>query len=112
MEYTYCGQKWWPVCRILLVIYGFAILVRTFQQAGHVSNMTIKKVAYEGDISVRLFLVMAIVWTCYHIIILIVFVAIGYSVATIIDILGSVTSPVVILAMIFSPKVIQLQIYI
>ena len=106
MEYTYCGQKWWPVWRILLVIYGFAILVRTFQQAGHVSNMTIKKVAYEGDISVRLFLVMAIVWTCCYFIILMVFLVANHYEFTIVNILGSVTPPAVILAMIFLPKVI------
>ena len=112
MEYTYCGQKRWDVWIILLSTYGFVTLVRTFQQAGHVSKMTIKKIAYEGDISVRLLLVMAIVWPCRFFIMLIVFLVANHTEFTIINIFGSVTSPAVILAMIFSPKVIQLKIYI
>ena len=112
MEYTSCYQKWWLMWTILLALYGCAILVCTFQQAGHVSKMIIKKIAYEGDISVRLFLWMANVWMCRYFIMVIVYLVANHTEFTTIDILGSVTPPVVILAMIFLPKVIQLQIYI
>ena len=112
MEYVYCDQEWWYVWRILLYTYGSAVLVLTFKQAGHVSKMTIKQLAYEGDISVRLLLVIAIVWTCHYSISWIVLQANLYYESTIFYIFGFATIPLVILAMIFLPKVIQLQIYV
>ena len=90
---------------MIISIYNIAIIVCIFWQAGHVSQMNIKKLALEGDTSIRLLLLMVVVTVCY------IFIAVifGFSekryVVLIADILGSMTFPVMTIAMIFSPKV-------
>ena len=56
MEYAYCDQNQWYLWRIVLYTYSFGILVHIWRQASHVSKMSIKRIAYEGDISLRLLL--------------------------------------------------------
>ena len=111
MKYTYCDQNRWYLWRMLLLIYDSGILVHTFRQAGHVSQMSIKRIAHEGDISLRLVVVTTIFLKSHVIIMVIVLLANYYYEATIIHILGSMTLAVVIMAMIFSPKVFSCNLY-
>lgn len=67
--------------------------------------MKIKKLALEGDISVRLLMALVIVTFCHIFIIVIFLFARNYYVAVIVHILGSMTFPVMTITMIFAPKV-------
>ena len=107
MKYTYCDQNWWYLWRLLLATYDSGILVHTFRQAGHVSKMSIKTIAYEGDTSIRLLLVMTIFLTSHIFITVILLLVNYYYESTVIHIFGSMTLPAVIIAMIFTPKVIS-----
>ena len=106
MKYTYCDQNWWYFWRLLLATYDSGILVHTFRQAGHVSNMSIKRIAYEGDISIRLLLMMTVILKSNTLIVVILLVTNYYYEATVIHILGSMALSVMIIALIFLPKVI------
>ena len=106
MEYAYCDQKWWYLWRMMFYIYGSGVLVHTFRQAGHVSKMSIKRIAYEGDISLRLLLGLTIASMSHSFIGLIVVAAKYYSVASVIHIVGYMIQSALIITMIFLPKVI------
>ena len=106
MKYTYCDQNWWYLWRLLLATYDSGILVHTFRQAGHVSKMSIKRIAYEGDISIRLLLVMTVILKSNTLIVVILLVNNYYYEATVIHILGSMALSMMIIALIFLPKVI------
>ena len=105
MEYTYCDQNWLYFWRTLLAIYDVGILVYTFRQASHVSQMSIKRIAHEGDISIRLLVVTIIFLKSYVFIVVMVLLANYYYEATIIHTLGSMTLAVGIISMMFVPKV-------
>lgn len=89
----------------MIVVYNIGIVVCIFWQAGHVSKMKIKKLAREGDTSVRLLLLLVIVTVC-HILITVIFRFSGnYYAVLVADILGCMTYPVMTITMIFSAKV-------
>ena len=105
IEHAYCNQTWWILWETLYNAYIIAIVVCIFWQAGHVSQMIIKKLALEGDTSVRLLMALIIITFC-HIFIIVIFLFAGnYYVAVIVHILGSMTYPVMTITMIFAPKV-------
>lgn len=90
---------------LTVVIYTIAITVCIFWQAGHVSQMKIKNLALEGDASVRLLLLLVVVVVC-HIVVTEIFVFGGNKYAVlIVDVLGSMTFPVMTVSMLFSRKV-------
>ena len=91
-------------------MYNIAILVHTFKQAGHVSKMSIERLASEGDISIRLLLVTCIIVMPYIFIASTFVVAGNYYVGTVVYILGFMIIPVVIITMTFSPKVIYVNV--
>ena len=86
--------------------YNSGILVHTFRQGGHVSKMSIKRLAYEGDISLRLLLGLTIALLPHGFIGLILVVAKYYYAPIIIYTLAYTISPTVMVTMIFLPKVI------
>ena len=86
--------------------YCSGISVHTFRQAGHVSKMNFKTIAYEGEISIRLLLMMTIFLMSHYFITGILLLVNYYYESTVIHIFGSMTLSAVIIAMIFTPKVI------
>ena len=96
---------WWNATYVL---YVTAIVVCIFWQAGHVSQMNIKKLALEGGTSVRVSLMQVVVTLCHIFIVIIFAVAGNYGIVLIVNVLGSITFPIITVAMIFSPKVLIL----
>ena len=92
----------------MFVVYNIGIVVCIFWQAGHVSQMKIKKLALEGDTSVRLLFLLVVVTVC-HIFITVIFGFSGnFYVVLVADVLGSMTFPVMTITMMFSAKVTYL----
>ena len=85
--------------------YNTAIVVCIFWQAGHVSQMKYKQLAFEGNTSVRLMLALVTVTVCHILIIMIFLFAGNIYLVVVVHILGSMTFPVITIAMIFFPKV-------
>lgn len=104
-EYTYCDQTWEMLWETTYLCYNIAIVVCVFWQAGHVSQMKFKQLAFEGDTSVRLLLALVTVTVCHILIITIFLFAGNIYVVVIVHILGSMTFPVITITMIFLPKV-------
>ena len=82
------------------------MLVHTFRQARHVSEMSIKRIAHEGDISLRLLLPFTTALMLSFLLGVLAVLANQYYASVIIYILGYMILPMVIITMIFLPKVI------
>lgn len=106
MEYVYCDQKWWYVWRIIFYIYIGGLLVHAYRQAGHVSKMSIERIAHEGDISLRLLLPLSPALSLHFLITTILVAAKYYYASNIVHTLAYMISPTLIITMIFLPKVI------
>jgi len=105
MEYTYCYQKYKDLWELIIATYTIAIIVCIFWQAGHVTRMKIKTLALEGDTSIRLLLLVVVVAVCHIFVKVILVLGGNIYAALIVDVLGSMTFPMMTIVMIFSQKV-------
>ena len=110
MKYTFYDQTHWELWSTVYTLYNITILVVTFLQAGNVSQMNIKKLAFEGDISIRLLSMLVIISSCYIFISTILMTAKNYYAATIVYAFGIMISHVIVISMIFLPKVMQIYV--